>query len=142
MAAGGLVILLDTSVLVDCLTGSRRSLPLLSRAFEQGDRVILCTIVLYEWLRGPRSPAELSAQESLFPSESAVAFDSGDAKMSARIYRSLKRPRSREADIAIAASAIRREGELWTLNPADFSDIPGLRLAKIQHVAEKPTRRS
>lgn len=32
-------------------------------------------------------------------------------------------------DIAIAACAIVRDAELWTLNPADFRDIPGLRLA-------------
>jgi predicted nucleic acid-binding protein len=31
-------------------------------------------------------------------------------------------------DLAIAACAIAREAELWTLNPADFEDIPGLRL--------------
>jgi predicted nucleic acid-binding protein len=122
------VILLDTSVLVDCLTGPRRSLPLLVRAFEQGEQVILCTIVLYEWLRGPRTPAELAAQESLFPAESAVPFEPADAQRSAQLYQSLKRPRTREADIAIAATALRREAELWTLNPADFSDIPGLRL--------------
>ena len=35
---------------------------------------------------------------------------------------------SREIDIAIAACAIRHEAALWTLNTADFADIPGLRL--------------
>ena len=128
MATARRVILLDTSVLVDCLTGPRRSLPTLSRAVDQGERLLLCTIVLYEWLRGPRVPLELAAQEALFPSASAVPFDPADAQLSAKLYRSLKRPRSREADIAIAATAIRREAQLWTLNPRDFSAIPGLRL--------------
>ena len=122
------MILLDTSVLVDCLAGERRSLPLLSKAFDQGERLILCTIVLYEWLRGPRLPAELAAQESLFPSASAIVFEPADAQLSAKLYKSLKRPRTREVDIAIAASALRREAQLWTLNPADFSDIPGLHI--------------
>jgi predicted nucleic acid-binding protein len=124
------VILLDTSFLVDCLAGELRSLPLLFRAFEDGERISLSTIVLYEWLRGPRTPAELAAQESLFPSESALPFEPADAQLSAQLYRSLKRPRSREGDIAIAATAIRREAQLWTLNPSDFSDIPNLRLMR------------
>jgi len=33
-------------------------------------------------------------------------------------------------DLMIAASAIRRDAELWTLNVADFKDIPGLRLLR------------
>ena len=36
-----------------------------------------------------------------------------------------------EMDLAIAACAIVREAALWTLNPGDFKDIPGLRLAKL-----------
>jgi predicted nucleic acid-binding protein len=45
-----------------------------------------------------------------------------------RICRSVRRARSREIDIAIAACTICHQTELWTLNPADFADIPGLRL--------------
>jgi len=33
-------------------------------------------------------------------------------------------------DLAIAAYALVREANLWTLNPSDFRDIPGLRLAR------------
>jgi len=32
-------------------------------------------------------------------------------------------------DLAIAACALTHEAALWTLNPEDFRDIPGLRLA-------------
>jgi predicted nucleic acid-binding protein len=42
------VILLDTSVLIDALTGNRRSAPSLRRAIESGDRIALSTLVLYE----------------------------------------------------------------------------------------------
>ncbi len=61
--------MMDTSVLVDCLTGQRRSLPMLRRAFEDGQRLAICTIVLFEWLRGSRSPEELASQEFFFPSK-------------------------------------------------------------------------
>ena len=40
----------------------------------------------------------------------------------------IKRPRGREIDIAIAACAIAHDAQLWTVNPADFKDIPNLGL--------------
>jgi predicted nucleic acid-binding protein len=85
-------------------------------------------MVLYEWLRGPRLPAELAAQEALFPSESAIAFGPREAALSAQLYRSLPRARGREIDLAIAATALLREASLWTLNTSDFADIADLRL--------------
>jgi predicted nucleic acid-binding protein len=122
------VIVLDTSVLIDSLSGPKRSAPALRRAIERGERLLLPTLVLYEWLRGPRLPEELAAQEALFPSESAVPFGPQEAALSAKLYRTLRRPRGREIDLAIAACAISRQAQLWTLNGADFADIPDLRL--------------
>jgi len=122
---------LDTSVLVASLTGQRRSAPALRRAIERGERILVPSLVMYEWLRGPRLPEEVATQEALFPSEAAVPFGAPEAALSAKLYRSLRRPRGREIDLAIAACAIRREAELWTLNSADFKDIPGLRLSAL-----------
>jgi predicted nucleic acid-binding protein len=124
------VILLDTSVLIDSLTENARLLPQIVAAFDRGEKLALCTMVLYEWLRGPRVQAELEAQQTLFPSEAALPFEAADAEIGARIYRSVKRARTREVDIAIAACAIRHDAALWTLNPGDFADIPGLRLVR------------
>lgn len=122
------MIHLDTSTLVDALTGTRRSAPALRRAIEAGERVQLSTIVLYEWLRGPRRPTELSDQEALFPREAAVTFDSDTAALAARLYASMPRARGREIDLAIAACAIAHGAALWTLNRSDFDDIPDLKL--------------
>jgi predicted nucleic acid-binding protein len=124
------VIFLDTSLLIDSLTGPKHTGPLLLRAIGRGERVLLPAITLYEWLRGPRTEAELAVQEELFPSESAIPFGAEDAKLAALLYRNFRRPRDREADLAIAACAIRHDAELWTLNVADFKDIPGLRLIR------------
>ncbi len=125
------MILLDTSVLIDSLTGPRRSAPALRKTIERGERILLPSLVLYEWLRGPRLPEEVAAQEALFPSESAVPFGPPEAALSAKLYRSLRRPRGRELDLAIAACAISRQAELWTLNGGDFADVPGLRLSAL-----------
>jgi predicted nucleic acid-binding protein len=122
------VILLDTSFLIDSLSGARRSAPALRAAIEKGERLLVPSMVLYEWLRGPRLPAELAAQEALFPSDSAIAFGSREAALSAQLYRSLPRARGREIDLAIAATALLREASLWTLNTSDFADIADLRL--------------
>ena len=115
-------------MLVDALTGPRQSLGLLRALFADKERIAIPALVLYEWLRGPRTSTELVDQEDLFPSEAAIPFNSEDAALSARLYRSLRRARSREIDIAIAASTIRQQAQLWTLNGADFEDVPGLRL--------------
>ena len=122
------MIVLDTSVLVDSLTGEKRSSPALRRAFERSERVVLPALVYYEWLRGPRLPQELALAERLFPRESAIVFGLAEAAVSAQLYRSVRHPRGREMDLAIAACAIVRDAELWTLHPTDFKDVPGLRL--------------
>lgn len=122
------MIFLDTSLLVDALSGAEQSAAALRRAMQEGERIQLSSLVIYEWLRGPRVPQEMAAQEALFPSEAAVPFGWRDAALSAKLYRSVRRARGREADIAIAACAITHEAQLWTLNTADFKDIPGLRL--------------
>ena len=124
------MILLDTSVLIDALTGGRRSAPALRRAIESGERVALTTLVLYEWQRGPRRPEELAAQEALWPGEAAIAFGPEEAAAAAALYRVVRAPRGREIDLAIAACAIRWNAALWTLNIKDFRDVPGLNLFK------------
>ena len=119
---------LDTSALVDALTGPRRSLEVLIGLAEQGHRLALSSLVLYEWLRGPRTRAELAVQEDLFPRDKAVEFGAAQAAVAARLYRALKRPRGREIDLAIAACALHDGASLWTLNRADFRDVPDLPL--------------
>ena len=120
---------LDTSILIDSLTGSKRSAPALRAMIERGERILLPSLVLYEWLRGPRVPAEIAAQEALFPSDTAIPFGPREAALSAQLYLGLRRARGREIDIAIAAVAIIRDAGVWTLNRADFAGIPDLRLA-------------
>ena len=118
----------DTSALVDALTGPRRSLDVLVRLTEEGHRLSLSAIVLYEWLRGPRTPDDLAVQEDLFPRERAVPFGAEQAAVAARLYGVVRRPRGREVDLAIAACALHDGAALWTLNREAFRDLPGLSL--------------
>jgi predicted nucleic acid-binding protein len=83
---------------------------------------------LYEWLRGPRLASEKADQEAALPAAGAVAFDHECTQTAAKLYRMVKRARGRETDLMIAACAIEHAAALWTLNPKDFEDIPGLTL--------------
>ena len=122
------MIHLDTCVLVDALTGPRRSAPDLRALIEAGERISFSALVLYEWLRGPRDAEELRVQEALFPGSAAAPFGRADAALASELYRLVRRPRGRELDLAIAASAILHDAVLWTLNRRDFADIPRLNL--------------
>lgn len=123
------MIVLDTSVLIDALSGPRRSGPALREAIEQGERLLLPSLVLYEWLRGPRRAEELAAQEALVPSEEALVFGPGEARAAAELYAAVgESARGREVDLAIAAYALVRGAWVWTLNVVDFADLPGVEL--------------
>ena len=119
---------LDTSVLIDAFSGAKSLAPRLRQLLDSGERIFLSTLVLFEWRRGPRIPEQIEAQEALFPSSEAISFGSAEALLAADVYQKIKRPRGREIDIAIAACAIVHEAHLWTVNPADFKDIPNLKL--------------
>lgn len=120
------MILVDTSALVRSLTGARDALPRLEELITAGERLRLASLVLYEWRRGPRTPDELAYQEDLFPSDEALPFDSAAALRAADLFRALGRPRQRQIDLAIAATALTAGGQLWTLNADDFADVPEL----------------
>ena len=124
-----MTIHLDTSALAGALSEPRDSFDRLRAFADEGHRLRLSAITLYEWLRGPRTIGELRVQEELFPREQIVLFDARAAARAARLYSTLARSRGRAADLAIAACALIDEAALWTLNPKDFSDVPGLKLA-------------
>lgn len=122
------MILLDTSVLVEGLGAGGDLRGELREAISRSERIALSTLVLFEWLRGPRLAEELLAQEALFPSEEALPFGHEEARLAAELYGSVPRPRGREIDLAVAATAMIWKAGLWTLNQRDFQDVPGLRL--------------
>lgn len=119
---------LDTSVMVEAFIPNGLVVDRLRALAGAGDQPTFCTVALFEWLRGPRTQEELGLRNVMFPDDVIVPFGTAEADRAATIYRMLRSARRREADIAIAACAIEYAAALWTLNPDDFHDIPGLRL--------------
>jgi predicted nucleic acid-binding protein len=122
------VIVLDTSLLIEALGAGGSKRGEFRQAIAAGHRMVLPSLVLYEWLRGPRLAEEIALQEAVVPATTALGFGEIEARKAAGLYRMVPRARGREIDLAVAACAIVWDGALWTLNPADFTDIPGLRL--------------
>jgi predicted nucleic acid-binding protein len=119
---------LDTSAVVGAFAGSRPGFERLTDLVTSGHRPMMSTVALYEWLRGPRTPEELDVQQTLVRDTGLCAFGPREAARAALLYQSVRRPRGRDLDLAIAACALEHDAVLWTANRKDFDDIPGLRL--------------
>ena len=123
-----MIVHLDTSAIVGAFAGSRPEIERLTDLLAEGHRLSLSTVALYEWLRGPRTAAEIDIQTGIVPPESVCTFGPQEAALAVRLYQSVRRPRGRDLDLAIAACALVDDAALWTANRKDFDDIPGLRL--------------
>lgn len=122
------MIHVDSSALIEAIVAPARLLVVLEHLVKSGEPLAMSPIVLFEWRRGPRTAAELRLQQELFPPTAIAPLGGREALEAARLYRIVRRPRGREADLLIAATAITCGARLWTLNRADFADIPGLKL--------------
>jgi predicted nucleic acid-binding protein len=106
----------------------RRSLAAVRSATLRGDSITFSTIVLYEWLRGPRTDAETSTVAAFFAGDLPAVFGVREAERAAALHRRVRGARQRQADLAVAACAMQHGAALWTLNAGDFEDVPGLML--------------
>lgn len=106
----------------------REGRPRFRALLDEGERLVVPALVLYEWWRGPRLPEELAGQEALLPEETALAFGAREAAVAGALYRRAARPRGRELDLAIAAHAVVQRAPSWTLNGDDFADLPDVML--------------
>lgn len=122
------MIHLDTSAVIAAFGGTESAAARLRGIIADGSRIAISSIVLYEWLRGPRRASELRAQDLLLPIGGVFPFGPREAVIAARLYKEIGRPRGREVDLAIAACALSAGASIWTLNTDAFAGIAGLDL--------------
>ena len=120
--------LLDTSVVIELGSLSASSLPRES---------YISAITLAELSVGPlvaAAPEERAARQAVLQNAEAhftpLPFDADSARVFGRVAAGLRaargKRRARAYDALIAATAIRHELPVYTLNPDDFTGITGL----------------
>src|SRR4030095_11055335 len=94
-----MLIHLDTSLLIDAFSGGRRSLDRVRAVTANADVITFCTIVLFEWLRGPRTQDESEAVEAFFELDLLPSFGRAEAACAAGLYRQVKGARQRQGEL-------------------------------------------
>lgn len=112
------MIQLDTNVLI-ALPHLIQNKHEFVRRIERGDPASACAAVWYEYLIGPLDAGEQHLALQFIRSD-VFALDKDDAVAAADLFNLSGRKRGVKTDALIAAAAIRREAELFTLNVKDF----------------------
>lgn len=123
--------MLDTSVAIHLRDGDER-VGTLTRAFVGGLAFSLVTLVELEaGLLDDEGPVRRARIAALLETIDARPFDARDAAAYGRIIAATGFSRRKVLDRMIAAQAIVDEATLVTMHPADFRDIPGLKLLEL-----------
>lgn len=122
------MICLDTNYLIlGLVDGSRESREL--RAWiADGERLMVPTLVWFEFLCGPVTAAQIQTMRAFV--HELVPFDDAHAIKAADLFNAAARKRSTRVDAMIAATAIVADAPLATNNRSDFLPFEdgGLRL--------------
>lgn len=131
---------IDTSVVIDLHRVHAQELP---------DELAITAITLAELAAGPlatddpderaRRQDRLQRTEATFQ---ALPFDVAAARAYGRVYGSViaagRKPRGRQVDLLIAATALAADLPLYTRNPDDFAHLAGLQVVAISSREPKP----
>jgi len=117
----------DTSVLVDYLRDSDPAVRLVEEALGGGERVAASALTRLELLAGERE-GERPIIEGLFEAIDWISVTTGIADRAGLLAQEYARshPGIELADLAIAATAERLGGALWTRNVRHFPMFPDL----------------
>lgn len=124
------MIQFDTDALIALPNLIREGHPAIER-IAGGEPASACVAVWYEYLIGPLETVEQNLAFQFLGSD-IFALETEDATLAALLFNRAGRKRGLKTDALIAAAAIRRDAELFTLNEKDFRPFTeqGLRLLK------------
>jgi predicted nucleic acid-binding protein len=120
---------LDTDFLIRSLRHDSTVDGTMRSWLEEDTALAMSTVAWTEFLCGPVTDSMLDLAARLVPE--CIPFDDRDATLAARLFNASGRRRGSLADCVIAATAIRHDAALATLNTTDFRPLEpaGLRLA-------------
>lgn len=112
-------LMLDTNVLVTLGDPSHPMFKKLESEISKGAACSTNSVAWHEFVRGPLS--ETDQQRALWILENRVhVLDKEDAEIAGLLFNRTGRKRASTSDCLIAASALRRDLQLVTLNLSDF----------------------
>ena len=122
------VICLDTNYLILGLVEGSRESRALASWLGSGERLMVPTLVWFEFLCGPVTAAQIQTMRAFL--HELVAFDESQAIAAADLFNAAARKRSTRIDAMIAATAIVANAALATNNRDAFRPFreSGLRL--------------
>src|SRR5437879_2869334 len=124
------MIHLDTNYLISLLVkGSAAALDV-DGWLAAGESLAASAIAWTEFLNGPVRPLEVSRAEAVLQSR-VIPFGAAEATLAAELFKKTGRRRGSRFDCLIAATAIRAQADVATVNQSDFKVfVPhGLKLA-------------
>ena len=123
---------LDTDFLIYALSkaGPERDY-LLKLAYSDAE-IQISSIAWYEFVRGPRTPEQISVARSFFFEDGIVPFSEELAAIAGEVFRQLGSPRRKSADIPIGITAAAMDAVLLTRNTNDFAGIPDLKVEGVR----------
>ena len=119
------MIHLDTNYLIGLpVEGSAAALEV-DGWLAAGESLAASAIAWTEFLNGPVTPLEVSRAEAVLQSR-IVPFGQTEAALAAELFNKAERPRGSRFDCLIAATAIRTQAHVATINQLDFKDDQSL----------------
>lgn len=119
---------LDTSFLIRALTPKSAQDRALRAWIHAGEPLCISAIGWAEFLCGPIEAEHMSLAARVVPER--IPFTDEEARLAANLFNESGRRRGSLADCMIAATALRADASLATVNPADFRrfEASGLKL--------------
>lgn len=122
-------VVIDTSILIDHLRGGNIWNNLIDGIEEANIELFIPTIVIFELFSGQSSKLPLMKEkiEKVIAKFYRVDLTEEIARQAGEIYRDFA-PNIQIPDYIVAASAIKLDGYVLTLNKKHFQEIPNLRI--------------
>jgi len=113
------MIHLDTNYLIGLLVKGSAAALQVDGWLAAGESLAASAIAWTEFLNGPVTPLEASRAEAVLQSR-IIPFGQAEAALAAELFNQTGRRRGSRFDCLVAATAIRAQAQVATINQADF----------------------